>query len=156
MATKAQQNAAAKKAEAAKAKADAAAATKSAEPATPAPATPPAVDAAAKQAEAVAAATNAQAEAASAEAAQQEAAAAVAARAAQDAQDEADAKRSDGPEPAVGSAAWRRADYLRALTEERHACTVHGKDDRLKAIDAEIKRVKSGPVGRNAGKRSEA
>lgn len=38
-------------------------------------------------------------------------------------------------------AAERRADYVRALTEERDMCDRGGKVDRVKAITAELKRV---------------
>ena len=40
-----------------------------------------------------------------------------------------------------------RADYVRALREELHACEVHGKTDRVKAIKAELKRVEGKPQG---------
>jgi hypothetical protein len=52
-------------------------------------------------------------------------------------------KREDAAKPTVGSAAWRRADYMRALNEERDMCERSGKADRVKAIDAEISRFKS-------------
>lgn len=52
-------------------------------------------------------------------------------------------KREDAAQAALGSAAERRADYLRALAEERDMCERSGKADRVKAIDAEISRVKS-------------
>jgi len=54
----------------------------------------------------------------------------------------------------VGTAAWRRSDDLRALEEERDACKGVGKDDRVKDIEAQIKRLKSAPVGRTEPKRS--
>jgi hypothetical protein len=41
------------------------------------------------------------------------------------------------------SAAAQRADYVRALEEEHDMCKRAGKTDRLKAIDVELKRVKS-------------
>lgn len=41
------------------------------------------------------------------------------------------------------AAANQRKDYLRALEEERDMCERAKKADRIKAIDAEIKRVKS-------------
>ena len=46
-------------------------------------------------------------------------------------------------EKASEHAAERRADYVRALDEERDMCERQGKVDRVKAIDAELKRVKS-------------
>lgn len=48
-------------------------------------------------------------------------------------------------------AAERRADYLRALGEELEAVKAQGKDDRVKAVAAEIARVKkAAPKGRKA------
>lgn len=44
--------------------------------------------------------------------------------------------------PELGSAAERRADSLRALEEELAGCKIQGKDERVKAIEAEIARVK--------------
>lgn len=52
-------------------------------------------------------------------------------------------KREDAAKAALGSAAERRSDYMRALAEERDMCERSGKVDRVKAIDAEIARVKS-------------
>lgn len=57
--------------------------------------------------------------------------------------------------PELGSPAERRADYLRALAEERQQCLNAGKADRVKAIDAEIKRA-SKPVDRKAPDSDEA
>lgn len=56
----------------------------------------------------------------------------------------------------LGSPAERRADYLRALEEERGMCVVQGKADRVKAIDAEISRAKSAPTGRTAPQADQA
>ena len=56
----------------------------------------------------------------------------------------------------LGSAAERRANYLAALEEELDMCERSGKDDRVAAIKAEIKRVKSGPVGRGEKPSDEA
>lgn len=54
-------------------------------------------------------------------------------------------KAAEAPE--VGSPAWQRADYLRALDVEREQNA--GNPERVKAIDAEIKRA-SKPVDRTA------
>ena len=40
-------------------------------------------------------------------------------------------------------AAARRADYVRALEEERDGCKRVGKAERVRAIEAELKRVRS-------------
>lgn len=58
--------------------------------------------------------------------------------------------------PKLGSPAERRADYLRALEEERGMCQRMGKDERVKAIEAEIKRAKSAVAGRSSGPSDEA
>lgn len=47
-------------------------------------------------------------------------------------------------------AAARRADYVRALNEERDMCERAGKADRVKAIDAELERVGGKPAARQA------
>lgn len=47
-------------------------------------------------------------------------------------------------------AAARRADYVRALREEREGCERQGKTDRVRAIDAELERVTGEPVQRAA------
>lgn len=54
------------------------------------------------------------------------------------------------------AAATQRADYVRALEEERHALKVQGKTDRVKQVDAELARVKGAPAGRRAAGKSEA
>lgn len=52
-------------------------------------------------------------------------------------------------------AAERRADYVRALNEEKEMCERDGKTDRVKAIDAELKRVQK-VEGRQAPKSDKA
>ena len=47
------------------------------------------------------------------------------------------------------AAASRRADYIRALREERDGYQRFGKDDRVAEVDAELARVEGGPVGRS-------
>jgi hypothetical protein len=47
-------------------------------------------------------------------------------------------------------AAERRADYVRALTDELEQCRHAGKADRVKAIEAELDRVGEKPAGRQA------
>lgn len=47
-------------------------------------------------------------------------------------------------------AAERRADYVRALTEELDMCERAGKADRVAAIKAEIERIGGKPVARQA------
>lgn len=56
----------------------------------------------------------------------------------------------------LGSAAERRANYLAALDEELDMCQRAGKTDRVEAIKAEIKRVKSTPTGRSEKPSDEA
>ena len=46
-------------------------------------------------------------------------------------------------------AASRRADYVRALQEERRGYEVAGRADRVAEVDAELARVQGGPVGRS-------
>lgn len=50
---------------------------------------------------------------------------------------------SEKTKPELGSAAERRADYVRALNEELEMCKAAGKGERVKAITAEIKRAES-------------
>jgi hypothetical protein len=50
----------------------------------------------------------------------------------------------------IDNAAANRSDYVRALKEEREACERAGKPDRVKAIDAELRRVSGAPQGRSA------
>lgn len=47
-------------------------------------------------------------------------------------------------------AAARRADYVRALEQEREMLERAGKKDRVKAVDAELERVGAKPVERRA------
>lgn len=47
-------------------------------------------------------------------------------------------------------AAAQRADYVRALNEERDQCERAGKKERVKAIDAELARVGGKPAERRA------
>lgn len=56
----------------------------------------------------------------------------------------------------LGTAAERRSNYLAALDEELDMCTRSGKTDRVEAIKAEIKRVKSSPSGRSEKPSDEA
>jgi len=131
----------------------AAAAPKSQTPDTPPPANP---DAHPNAAEVQAAAAAEAAEAAQkAEQAEREAQAAAAAVADEAAKAAAVHRSTESDEP-VGSAAWRRADDLRALEEERDACKAAKKDDRVKEIESQIKRLKSLPIGRTAPKRGQA
>lgn len=51
-------------------------------------------------------------------------------------------------------AAERRQDYLRALEFERTGCVQVGKTDRVKAIDAEIARLRGAPVDATPAKRT--
>lgn len=53
-------------------------------------------------------------------------------------------------------AAARRADTIRALTEERAGYVAAGKTDRVKAVDAELARMNAAPVGRTAPRKSSA
>lgn len=56
-------------------------------------------------------------------------------------------------------AAAQREDRLRALEEEKAGYKTQGKDDRVKAVDAEIRRLKSSsaaPAGRQAPASDEA
>ena len=47
------------------------------------------------------------------------------------------------------AAAARRADYVRALREEREGYVRAGRADRVAQVDAEIARVEGRPVGRS-------
>lgn len=49
----------------------------------------------------------------------------------------------------ASGAAAARADYIRALIEERAGYAQHGKSDRVAEVDAEIARVEGRPVGRS-------
>lgn len=53
-----------------------------------------------------------------------------------------------GKPPEVGSPEWQRADYARALEEELDVVTRQGKDERVKAVKAEIARIKKEPRNR--------
>lgn len=53
-------------------------------------------------------------------------------------------------------AAAQREDRVRALEEEKAALKAQGKTDRIKDVDAEIKRFKSAPAGRQAPEGDEA
>lgn len=53
-------------------------------------------------------------------------------------------------------AAARRADYVRALTEERDDYARLGRADRVADVDAELARVTGQPVGRSAARKSTA
>lgn len=69
---------------------------------------------------------------------------------------EAAAVPVEAPEPpAIGSAAWRRADNVRALKEELAMCKAGGKAERVKAIEAELRRY-GAPAGRTAAPKDEA
>ena len=46
-------------------------------------------------------------------------------------------------------AARRRADYVRALREEREGYVRTGNEERVAQVDAELARVEGGPVGRS-------
>lgn len=46
-------------------------------------------------------------------------------------------------------AAARRADYIRALREEREGYAKFGNADRVADVDAELARVEGRPVGRS-------
>lgn len=50
------------------------------------------------------------------------------------------------------SAAARRADYLRALQEERAGYERTGRQDRVEQVDDEIARVTGAPIGRSEKK----
>lgn len=52
----------------------------------------------------------------------------------------------DGERAAAGA---RRADYLRALREERDGYERTGRPERAAEVDAEIARVEGRPVGRS-------
>lgn len=49
----------------------------------------------------------------------------------------------------IDAAAARRADYVRALREEREGYVRVGKADRAAAVDAELARVAGAPQGRS-------
>jgi len=49
-----------------------------------------------------------------------------------------------------------RADYVRALKEEREGYARSGKTDRVAAVDAELARFEAAPAKRSAPKRSTA
>lgn len=49
----------------------------------------------------------------------------------------------------IEQAATRRADYARALREERDGYERAGRQDRVAEVDAELARVEGGPVGRS-------
>lgn len=49
----------------------------------------------------------------------------------------------------VEYAAARRADYVRALREEREGYARMGNKERVAQVDAELARVEGGPVGRS-------
>ena len=51
-------------------------------------------------------------------------------------------------------AAARRADYVRALTEERDGYARLGRSDRVAEVEAELARVSGAPVKRSAPRRS--
>jgi hypothetical protein len=69
---------------------------------------------------------------------------------------DAETKVEAAAKPALGTAPERRADYIRALEEELDHVTRVGKSDRAKAVQAELKRVKSAPVGRKAAESDKA
>lgn len=72
--------------------------------------------------------------------------------------DQADAPKAEkaAKTPDLGSAAERRANYVAALEQERDMCDRVGKSDRVKAIDAELKRVQSVKDRSDAGPSDEA
>ena len=49
----------------------------------------------------------------------------------------------------IDGAAARRADYVRALREEREGYVRTNRADRVALVDAEIARVEGAPVGRS-------
>lgn len=51
-------------------------------------------------------------------------------------------------------AAQARADYVRALNEERHGYEVAGKTERIAQVDAELSRFDAAPVKRTAPKKA--
>lgn len=51
-------------------------------------------------------------------------------------------------------AAVRRQDYLQALEFEHTGCVQAGKKDRVKAIDAEIAKLRGAPVDATPAKRT--
>lgn len=53
-------------------------------------------------------------------------------------------------------AAKARADFVRALKEERHGYEVAGKADRIKAVDAELARFDAAPAKRTAPRKAKA
>lgn len=59
-------------------------------------------------------------------------------------------------EAPASAPADRRADYIRALTEELEGVERYGKDDRAKAIKAEIQRARSAPIDRKSPEGDEA
>ncbi len=56
----------------------------------------------------------------------------------------------------MSDAAQARADYVRALTEERHGYEVAGKTERIAQVDAELARFDAAPVKRVAPKKAKA
>lgn len=56
----------------------------------------------------------------------------------------------------MSDAAQARADYVRALIEERHGYEVAGKADRVAAVDAELARFDAAPVKRAAARKAKA
>jgi uncharacterized glyoxalase superfamily metalloenzyme YdcJ len=56
---------------------------------------------------------------------------------------------------AAAHAAARRADTLRALTEERDGYARLGKADRVREVDAAIKALQGRPAGRKSPAKSE-
>lgn len=59
-------------------------------------------------------------------------------------------------QPELGSAAERRADYVRALEDELAQVERQGKADRVKAVKAELARVQGAPQKRAAAPKSDA
>ncbi|MFN8185350.1 MAG: hypothetical protein U0R23_13135 [Candidatus Nanopelagicales bacterium] len=53
-------------------------------------------------------------------------------------------------------AAKARADYVRALKEERHGYEVAGKTDRLAQVDEQLAKFGEAPVKRTAPKKAKA
>jgi uncharacterized small protein (DUF1192 family) len=53
-------------------------------------------------------------------------------------------------------AAKARADYVRALKEERHGYEVAGNADRIAQVDEQLARFGAGPVKRTAPRKAKA
>lgn len=63
---------------------------------------------------------------------------------------------ADAQAQQAAEAAARRADTIRALTEERRGYVAAGKTDRVAAVDVELARMSGKPAGRSAPRTSKA